>query len=436
MRQTVGQPVSEPTKGPFGWWYRLAAPPDPPPNASTNERAIARRGQLASLLLLAIIALGAAALPIGAYPLNSNPAILPALIVGIVGCGVAVLLNRRGLVIVVAIFLVLLLDAGYTAIALGAPISGTDVAIFDLFVFSELVAVSLMPPVNVFIIAFFNSAVILLTLLLAPHTSDLAQTLSTSAAYDVIARPIALQVVVAVVTYLFARGEERAIKRADRAEEIATLEQRELERTRQIEQGVEQLLQTHVRAANGDYSARAALGQNNILWQVSVSLNNLLNRLQRSSQAEFELQRVSQEIGRLVTAIQSARSGRQPLWPAPSKTPLDPLILEIVPRAETSNPGASPNPGWRSSPSYPGAMNAPTAGAGPRGTSGNLGRLDIPPPSPYGAPPTPGAYPPAGPNRASEERSTYRAPANPNGDPWWTDQSDNPGPAGWPNGRR
>jgi len=456
MRQHLptSEQVVEPSKGPLGWWYRLAAPPDPSANASAAARAVARRGQLASLLLLAIIVLGVAALPIGVYTLHTNPIILPALVIGILGCGVAALFNRRGMVIVVAILLVLLLDAGYTAIVLGAPIDGPDLAIFDLFVFSELVAVSLMAPVNVFFVAVFNSCVILATLFLAPHTPALAQTLTTDAAYDVIARPVALQVIVAVVTYLFARGEERAIQRADRAEEIAALEARELDRTRQIEQGVEQILQTHVRAANGDYTARAALGQNNILWQVAVSLNNLLSRLQRSAQAEFELQRVTQEIGRLTSAIQNARAGRQPLWPAPSKTVLDPLIAELAPpRAANAGPAAPPiATGWRSNPSIPNGVSGQLGAATPRPTSGNLGRMEPSTTSPYSAP-YPSAYPPAAPDRApdriADNRLPYGPPAqpntypnaqpnvypSPNGDAWWTQLPDEEANSGWPNGR-
>src|SRR5690349_22119005 len=46
------------------------------------------------------------------------------------------------------------------------------------------------------------------------------------------------------------------------------------------------LFRSHVRAANGDYTARAPLGQDNLLWQIASSLNNLLSRLQRSRSEE------------------------------------------------------------------------------------------------------------------------------------------------------
>lgn len=428
------------SKGPLGWWYRLAAPADPPANATAQQRTLARRGRLASLLLLVIIVLGLVALPAGIYTLHTNPVLLPTLVAGILGCSVGIIINRRGLVIVVAIFLVLLLNGGFTSVSLGAPIDGPGVAVFDLFVFSELVAVALMSPINVFFVAIFNSIIISLTLLLAPHTPGLAHALASPGSYDLFTSPIALQIGVAVVTYLFARGEERAIQRADRAEEIAALEARELERTKQIEQGVEHLRQTHMRVANGDYSARAALGQNNILWQVAVSLNNLLSRLQRSAQAEYELQRVTQEIGRLTSAIQDARAGRQPLWPAPSKTSLDPLIAELAP-ARAANPGPVDPPiatGWRNNP--PSFPNGGGQLGAPRPTSGNLGRMEPTTPSPFSAP-YPAAYPPATPERAADPRSPYAAPAqpnvypSPNADPWWTQLPDDQRGDGWSDGR-
>ena len=42
-------------------------------------------------------------------------------------------------------------------------------------------------------------------------------------AYDVIIQPIGLQIMVAVVTYLWVRSALRAIARAERAEEVAEL---------------------------------------------------------------------------------------------------------------------------------------------------------------------------------------------------------------------
>jgi hypothetical protein len=72
------------------------------------------------------------------------------------------------------------------------------------------------------------------------------------------------------------------------------------------------LLQTQVRAANGDLMARANLSQDNLLWQVGVSLNALLTRLQKAgrqaSRAEYENQQLREEVARLAEALREARA--------------------------------------------------------------------------------------------------------------------------------
>src|SRR5262245_37128068 len=147
---------------------------------------------------------------------------------------------------------------------------------------------------------------------------------------SLIGRPIALQIIVATVAFLWVKGSDEAIRRADRTEELAALEQSFAEQRRQLELGVQQILETHVRAANGDYSARAPLSQDNLLWQVAASLNNLLSRLQRSGQADHLLRRTEEELRRLAGAIDDARQGRRPIWPAPSGTLADPIIMRIT----------------------------------------------------------------------------------------------------------
>ena len=66
---------------------------------------------------------------------------------------------------------------------------------------------------------------------------------------------------------------------------------------------------TLVRVANGDFSARAPLTQDNVLWQLSASLNTMIARQQKVSDAHYQLQRASGEVGRLADAIRQARAG-------------------------------------------------------------------------------------------------------------------------------
>jgi hypothetical protein len=208
---------------------------------------------------------------------------------------------------------------------------------FDLLVISVVVGASLLPRGAAFLLAALNTAMIILVFQYVPHAPDLVHEIAdptligggTLAVIALLARPIALQIIIAIVAYLWVRGTDEAIRRADRAEEIAALEHTLADQKRQLDMGIQQILQTHVRAANGDYTARAPLGQDNILWQIASSLNNLLSRLQRSGQAEHQLNRTNEELRRLAASIDDAQAGRKPIWPAPTGTAAD-LILERI----------------------------------------------------------------------------------------------------------
>jgi hypothetical protein len=137
------------------------------------------------------------------------------------------------------------------------------------------------------------------------------------------------------------RSTTAALRRADRAEEIAELERREAERTRELEEGVRQLLDVHVHLANGDFRVRAEAIRSPLLWQIGSSLNNLIARLSRVAQADFVLRRTQEESHRLAEAIDLWLHGRQAVWPAPSQTPIDP-IAETLRRGLGGGAGGQP----------------------------------------------------------------------------------------------
>jgi hypothetical protein len=244
---------------------------------------------------------------------------------------------------------------------------------FDLMVQAECVAVSLFVPSSVFLVAIVNSIFFLLVLNATPITPDLALLLKTDAS-RIVSSPIILQIIVAIVTYLWVSSANNAIQRADRAEEIAALEQREIERQQreieekqQLDLGIQQILQTHVEVANGNFSARAPLGKDNVLWQIAYSLNNLLARLQGYSQmraqlqraqaenyrlynalqdtssAQHELQRTREAAARLIEALKQSRNGRMPPLPAQTGTVIDSVVVQL----NTSTASAKQNQAFR-----------------------------------------------------------------------------------------
>jgi len=307
-------------------WFRWTAPPEPPLSAGVEARELARRGHLASTLLLLVLLLWLASSPEAMA--RQNAANLPIFAVGLLVIIGALVLNRLGWVAMVALLLIGVIDVGYVAILVSAH-STLDllvVPVFDLLIYAVLIAVSLLPPAVVLLVAMGNVALILGAVYLRPHTPEFDALLQSGHIDGILVQPVILQVVVALVTYLWVRSAVQAIRRADRAEEMALLEARERERTRELDEGVRQLLDVHVRLANGDFHAQVPVLRSAPLWQVGRSLNTLIARMVRLGQADVALQREQEQAQRLVAAIDAWSHGQAPQWPAPSGLVLDGVV--------------------------------------------------------------------------------------------------------------
>jgi hypothetical protein len=274
-------------------------------NLLIRERG--RRRQVVSLVLLVIIVFQLVDLP-GAIMMQSAEAI-GTVVLGLALCAVAMLFNRLGKVTLVSILLIIVVDLGCGLMLLMSPM-GLDVnslPVFDVLIVSELIAVSLLPPSSVFVVAVSNIIFILADIILQPATMDLKMVLHSNMGYSAVVQPISMQIIVAVISYIWVRSALNAIARADQAEEIAELERREVERKRELDQGIEYLSQVLVRASNGDRDIRVNLSQDNMLWRVGNSFNMLLTRLRRSTIVETENQRLRAEVNRLDEALRVAR---------------------------------------------------------------------------------------------------------------------------------
>ena len=336
-------------------WYQWTAPPIPPATAGLEQRESARRGRLTSTILLLIIGIVfGLALPVAiAQQLLILLLILSVIMIVLI---TALFLNRTGRSSIAAWLLVAIIDLGLCLSILTTPgpagLNANSVPLYDIMVQSELIAVSLLPARSVFIIAFFNSGFIALSLTYAKHAPSL-QALLASAGPEVYARPIALHIIVAVVTYLWVRSATNAIARADRAEVIAALEHELAQQEhaialqkRQLDYSINQIIDTLMRISNGDFNARVPLTQDNVLWQVAGSLNNLLSRLQRLRHIESEMQkmqkrvqqtihleheilRIRNEARRLAEALGNAKTSKRAIHSTSTGTLLDPVLAEL-----------------------------------------------------------------------------------------------------------
>ena len=258
-----------------------------------------RQKQVVNVILTAIVVFQLINLP-GAILMHSAVSIGTVLL-GLVLCAIAMIFNFQGRVIVVSILLIAVVDLGCGLMLLTTPmgLDASDLPVFDVLIVSEIIAVSLISPMSVFPVALSNIVFIIADLLFQPRTMELDMVLKSDMAYNAIAQPIALQIVVAVVSFVWVRNALFALSRADRAEEIAEMHRKEAERQQLLDEGIQHLSQVLTQAANGDRTARANMGQDNMLWRVGSSLNLLLTRTGRMGVLEQENRQLRQEVVRV-----------------------------------------------------------------------------------------------------------------------------------------
>lgn len=349
------------------WWYRLTGPGRVPDNATFLIREQARRGRVASLLILGMLCSSLSLVPIILLT-DANAFSLPWAVasaaVGLLCCLLAIPFNRSRQIMLTGTLLIVAVDVIVTGIILSQK-QGLDplfLSLFDLLAVSELVAASLLAPTSVFGIAALNILLFILDINLQPHSMMWMQMIQSSELlYSLLARSVVLYIAVAAVAYLWVQSATHALERADRAELIAELERREAEQKVQLEQAVQEILNVHVRVANGDLDARAPTYQDSLLWQIGGALNNLLSRFKISSQAELRLQRLTWEIVQLHQLLKDWKKGQILQWPTNEQTMLGPLVNDFkralaieAGKNPPSFSGIVPNEGRRNPPSFSG----------------------------------------------------------------------------------
>jgi hypothetical protein len=327
--------VSSRLKGRGEWWFRLTAPQEPA-NATFAQREVARRGRLASVTIVFISLFTLLPLP----EAISNIGFLVVLLVTLAIDAFALfVLNRKGHLASAGWLIVTVLDLGFALSFLSMP-QGVTLSIlpaFDLMAVALMVVVAFFSPRSVFVVMTINSLFIVLWIIFGPHSAEIAQILKTNP-YLLFYPSLGLEIFAAILLFLWVNSAVKAIADLDRSEEIVALERREIAQQeeqlilkQQLEDGVQQLLQTHVKAANGDFSARVPLSKENILWKVAYSLNNLLSRLERYGQLQTEMLRTQEAVKLLAENMRTAKANKRPLQlPQRTGTVVDELIVELT----------------------------------------------------------------------------------------------------------
>lgn len=207
-------------RGLLAWWYAHTAPPDPAPGATFQQRDLVRRGRIASAIMLFLSSILLVVAPIGLLGPNIQ-IFFTALTIWLI-VAICLVLNRKGKVNLVGVLLCCSVIGGMYMSILRAPggLSLDDKDILYLLIFSELFIGAILPVNWVFVPAAVNIAFGIVELTIAPHTPLFASLLPGSGP-TILFRLIQIHVLVTAVMWIVGTHAREAIKRADRAEEIA-----------------------------------------------------------------------------------------------------------------------------------------------------------------------------------------------------------------------
>ena len=311
------------------WWFRLTAPQLPQNRPPTfKEREAVRRGRIASLTIVLITA--NTLVPLGST--GGNIGFLTILVSAFLANALALFVfNRRGNLATAGWIVIIILELGFVLGFLVQPdgISTLILPAFDLLAEVVLVVVAFFHPRSVFWVMAFNVIFIVSWITFCKHTPEIAGYLN-NIPYTIFYPSVSLLVFSAFITYIWANSATIAIQNLDRSEEIINLERKELDQQQkqialkeQLEAGMQQLLETHSQAANGNLMARVPLSQDNILWRVAYSLNNLLQRMEKLHSVQAENDRMKQALHEVSFNIQH----NQPVQR--TNTPVDEIVVSL-----------------------------------------------------------------------------------------------------------
>jgi hypothetical protein len=219
----------------------------------------------------------------------------PVLILG-GGCLLIAFLNRTGYTGPSAVLLIAMVDAAIAGFLILKPqLTAGNISDFDLFILAVLIGGMVLPRGLIPFTGLGQAVLIVGLFVVRPHDTSLSQLIRSDggSAYSILAGPLVLQVVGAGIAWLQAWSVQRALLRANRAEELAEARDElsrqarlTAERNQRLEEGIAQILETHRQVAAGHLEVRAPTQEDHELWQIAHSLNTLLMRFQQYVRGE------------------------------------------------------------------------------------------------------------------------------------------------------
>ncbi|GHO46033.1 hypothetical protein [Ktedonospora formicarum] len=286
----------------FGWWYKLTMPPRPPANASIIKKEAYRRHRTISTvgILFLIMEIMDITVVIGARSMVMNVDYVLVYLF-IAAMMVANRLGRPVLAGSIPVFgcEILLI---FTILYMYPEMNIVSIMFYGLFVFIELLSISLLPIGFVFVFAVLDSTFIVLDYFLQPKEALLTQAIGANG-FVVFGVPVALQFLVAFISALWVSTASAASKRANRAEMMAAIESAVAkdrlladQEKRELEVSIQQLVQVYVDASHGKMVERIPYPPAKVLWPLVGVLNALWMRLRSAQLTETEFHRIKQAI--------------------------------------------------------------------------------------------------------------------------------------------
>jgi hypothetical protein len=157
-------------------------------------------------------------------------------------------------------------------------------------------------------------------------------------------RPVLITATFIVIGLLIARQvvtireNELLVLKTQKLVELEAMEikrqQEQLAVSEQIQEGIQHILTTlNQVVTHSDFGMRVPLKQENILWRVGRSINNLLSRLQGFKQSQEELKKTHAVAAEVAHRIRDGRPIQLASW---TGTALDPIIIEYNKRFQTT----------------------------------------------------------------------------------------------------
>ena len=345
----------EPPRPQVNWWLRLTSAGWDQPQETIEQRERLRRSRLTGWIILGLLGTLVAFLPAGIH----DPPSVAAMGIAVVGLALAAALNRHGYVSAAGVVLVGLMCGAVIGIIIAAPggkITLVYLPAYDILALPVVIGASILPRGASFIIAAADIALIYGDLLLQPKAADLQAQINIYGLVGIGGRAVAIQIILAVVAYLWVRGTDEAVRRADRAEELRASEQRFAEAeaawAREVSFFVQRMIEALSALANGR-EGLVILPADHPLHEQATFINAQLKQFHRLKQAsKTHDEQVAPAAGRLLSVLQRMNDGQATInWLDPRQFSTQvPLVDEMarylyfmlqgktVPSAQTTRP--------------------------------------------------------------------------------------------------